>query len=145
MLLQGQDLWVQKYALERPFPLALGMMAFHHGDDLEGIDPKNASAAELLDNDFAKYCNAFQRLDISHTTGASEPLDLTLSSLVEKREHIFDLGIRNYANVARGTEIPHTLLMGPWDEEAVKFLFWLVMGGARIDWLASTSGEVLLP
>ncbi|TGO75120.1 hypothetical protein BELL_0233g00100 [Botrytis elliptica] len=144
MLLQGQDLWVQKYALERPFPLALGMMAFRHGDDLEGIDPKNASAAELLDNDFAKYCNAFQRLDISHTTGASEPLDLTLSSLVEKREQIFDLGIRNYANVARGTEIPHTLLMGPWDEEAVKFLFWLVMGGARIDWLASTSGEAAI-
>ncbi|TGO48132.1 hypothetical protein BCON_0250g00050 [Botryotinia convoluta] len=144
MLLQGQDLWIQKNALERPFPLALGMIAFHHRDDIEGIDPKNASAAELLDNDFAKYCNAFQRMDVSHTTGASETMDLTLSSLVEKREQIFDLGIRNYANVSRGTEIPYTLLMGPWDEEAVKFLFWLVMGGARIDWLASTSGEAAI-
>ncbi|TGO28531.1 hypothetical protein BPAE_0026g00210 [Botrytis paeoniae] len=143
MLLQGQDLWVQKYALERPFPLALGMIAIHHRDDIEGIDPKNASAAELLDNDFAKYCNAFQRMDVSHTTDASEIMDF-MSSLVEKREQIFDLGIRNYANVARGTEIPHTLLMGPWDEEAVKFLFWLVMGGARIDWLASTSGEAAI-
>ncbi|KAF5872962.1 putative inner membrane magnesium transporter mrs2 protein [Botrytis fragariae] len=143
MLLQGQDLWVQKYALERPFPLALGMVAFHHGDDIEGIDPKDTSAAELLDNDFAKYCNAFQRMDVSHTTDASETIDF-MSSLVEKREQIFDLGIRNYANVARGTEIPHTLLMGPWDEKAVKFLFWLVMGGARIDWLASTSGEAAI-
>ena len=142
MLLQGQDLWVQKHALERPFSLALGTIAFHHRDDIEGIDPKTASAAELLDNDFAKYCNAFQRMDVSSITDASETLDL-ISSSVEQREQIFDLGSQNYANVARGTEIPHTLLMGPWDEEAVKFLFWLVMGGARIDWLASTSGEVL--
>lgn len=136
---------MQKYALERPFPLALGMVAFDHGENLEGIDPKNASSAELLDNDFAKYCNAFRRMDVSYTTGAPETVDSTLPGLVERREQIFDLGIRNHANVARGTEIPHTLLMGPWDEEAVKFLFWLVMGGARIDWLASTSGEVLLP
>ncbi|TGO47137.1 hypothetical protein BOTNAR_0541g00050 [Botryotinia narcissicola] len=144
ILLQGQDLWVQKYALERPFPLALGMVAFRHGDNSEGIDPKNASSAGLLDNDFAKYYNTFQRMDVSYTTGASETMDLTLPGLVEKREHIFDLGIRNNANVARSTEIPHTLLMGPWDEEAVKFLFWLVMGGARIDWLASTSGEAAI-
>ncbi|KAM0140574.1 hypothetical protein ACHAO1_002258 [Botrytis cinerea] len=143
MLLQGQDLWVQKHALERPFSLALGTIAFHHRDDIEGIDPKTASAAELLDNDFAKYCNAFQRMDVSSITDASETLDL-ISSLVEQREQIFDLGSQNYANVARGTEIPHTLLMGPWDEEAVKFLFWLVMGGARIDWLASTSGEAAI-
>ncbi|TGO88703.1 hypothetical protein BPOR_0146g00060 [Botrytis porri] len=143
ILLQGQDLWVQKNALERPFQLALGMAAFHHGDNIEGIDPKNASAAELLDDDFAKYCNAFQRMDISHTADAPETMDL-MSSLGEKREQIFDLGIRNYANIAKGTEIPHTLLMGPWNEEAVKYLFWLVMGGARIDWLASTSGEAAI-
>ncbi|RAL65989.1 hypothetical protein DID88_005650 [Monilinia fructigena] len=49
-----------------------------------------------------------------------------------------------YVNLPRDTEIPHKLLMGPWNEEAVRFLFWLVMGGVRIDWLTSTSGEAAI-
>jgi magnesium transporter len=47
-----------------------------------------------------------------------------------------------YVNVADGLEIPQSLLLGPWIEETTRYLYWLVKGGARLDWLTSTSGEV---
>ena len=98
---------------------------------IEIVDPKTVSAAELLDNDFAAYHYVFERMDRE-------------SNLNVKAQHLARLNRPpTYVNVARSTEIPHTLLMGPWDEEAVKFLFWLVIGGACIDSLTSTSGEVL--
>ena len=48
-------------------------------------------------------------------------------------------------DVASGVEIPESLLLGPWDETKIKFFFWMVKsGGATIDWLNSTNGEVAL-
>lgn len=136
VLLRSQDLWARKYAQERPFPIAITweVIERHNLEDASGIkhvNPKAVSAAELIDNDFANYCHAFQRVGKEY-------------GIALKHNYFSRLDMLSYANVARGTEIPHTLLMGPWDEEAIKFLFWLVMGGARIDWLSSTSGEVLL-
>lgn len=93
------------------------------------VDPKTVSAAELLENDFVKYCYVLERMTQA-------------SNLHEEVQHLRNMSIPTYVNLPRDTEIPHTLLMGPWDEEAVRFLFWLVMGGVRIDWLTSTSGEV---
>lgn len=48
----------------------------------------------------------------------------------------------SYIDVANDLEIPQSLLLGPWTEEMTRLLFWLVKGGARFDWLNSTSGEV---
>jgi len=42
-------------------------------------------------------------------------------------------------------EIPESLLLGPWSEEQIKLLFWLVKSGVRVDWRDSTSGEVRFP
>lgn len=47
-----------------------------------------------------------------------------------------------YVDVANGLEIPESLLLGPWTEEMVRYLYWLVRGGAELNWLTSTSGEV---
>jgi hypothetical protein len=47
----------------------------------------------------------------------------------------------NY-DVARGTEIPNSLLLGPWREESIRYLFWVTKSGARVDFIKSTSGEV---
>lgn len=143
MLLRGRDLWVRKYAQERPFPKSntQGMWDEHYRyeieTDMEDVDPKTASATELLNNDFAKYRYAFERMDRT-----SDLFTAGISNLNLAVEHLKRLNVPTYVNVAKGTEIPHTLLMGPWNEEAIRFLFWLVMGGARIDWLTSTSGEV---
>lgn len=40
------------------------------------------------------------------------------------------------------TEIPESLLRGPWSPDMVMYLFWLIRAGARIDYSASTNGEV---
>jgi hypothetical protein len=45
-------------------------------------------------------------------------------------------------DVARGTEIPNSLLLGPWTEESIRYLFWATKSGARVDFIKSTSGEV---
>jgi hypothetical protein len=47
----------------------------------------------------------------------------------------------NY-DVARGTEIPNSLLLGPWTEESIRYLFWVTKSGAQVDFIKSTSGEV---
>jgi len=45
-------------------------------------------------------------------------------------------------DLVMGVEIPSSLLLGPWTEDNIKLLFWLIKAGARIDWVNSTSGEV---
>ena len=47
-------------------------------------------------------------------------------------------------DLAAGTEIPHSLLLGPWTEGMIQYLYWLIKSGATLDWIASTSGEVPL-
>jgi len=44
--------------------------------------------------------------------------------------------------VHRQTEIPTSLLSGPWTEQNIELLFWLVRGGAMIDYSNSSAGEV---
>ncbi|KAF4630934.1 hypothetical protein G7Y89_g7204 [Cudoniella acicularis] len=48
------------------------------------------------------------------------------------------------ANLEQRTEIPESLLLGPWDINQIRFLFWVVKSGARIDWFTSVSGETAL-
>lgn len=45
-------------------------------------------------------------------------------------------------DVSDGIEIPSGLLAGPWTDDMIKHLFWLVKSGAEIDWVNSTLGEV---
>jgi len=49
-----------------------------------------------------------------------------------------------YKDVDPRTEIPNSLLLGPWTADMTRYLFWLVRGGARIQWTDSTGGEVAL-
>ncbi|KAI1007845.1 hypothetical protein K3495_g380 [Podosphaera aphanis] len=47
-------------------------------------------------------------------------------------------------NCAIGVQIPNRLLQGPWSDEDVKYLFWIIKSGARVGQLDSTSREVAL-
>ncbi|KAI9730145.1 MAG: magnesium ion transporter [Claussenomyces sp. TS43310] len=49
---------------------------------------------------------------------------------------------RGLLSIRSATEIPESLLKGPWTTEMVKHLFWFARAGAQVDWLDSTSGEV---
>lgn len=40
------------------------------------------------------------------------------------------------------TELPESLLRGPWSPDMVMYLFWLIRAGASINYSESTNGEV---
>jgi len=96
-------------------------------EDNDGTPPELAelNAIEYFNNDFTSFSEFVHERDGSWTW-----------------EHC---SWHNNKDVADGVEIPTSLLLGPWDEAKIKHLFWLVKsGGATIDWLNSTSGEVAL-
>jgi hypothetical protein len=80
------------------------------------------TAVEYFNNDFASFSEFMQERDGGYIWESS-------SWSVNKDVH-------------QDTEIPSSLLLGPWTENNIKLLFWAVKSGARIDWLKSTSGEV---
>jgi hypothetical protein len=69
-----------------------------------------------------------------HVANNLEHVDFQLICNIGCRQETTDL--------AKGTEIPHSLLLGPWTEEMIRHLYWLVKSGATLNWLTSTSGEV---
>jgi len=44
--------------------------------------------------------------------------------------------------LARGVELPHTILRGPWTKETIEYLFWVMDAGGELNWTTSTTGEV---
>lgn len=82
----------------------------------------NTSPAKYFEEDFTAFSNYVER-QIENRT-----------SLVYSWS--------TYIDFAGGLEIPRSLLLGPWTEEMIRYLYWMLKGGAQVDWLASTSGEV---
>lgn len=100
------------------------------------------SAALTFENNYAEFLDFMKR--------AKEESSLRNLEAVKEEPSMFLLeenlnqhtNMCIFLNVAEGTQIPTSLLMGPWSEEALEYLFWFVNAGARIDWVSSTSGEV---
>jgi hypothetical protein len=80
------------------------------------------TATEYFDNDFTSFSEFTQERD----------------RFSIRRHYNWDVN----RDLATGVEIPSSLLLGPWTEDSIKLLFWLIKAGARIDWIGSTSGEV---
>ena len=81
------------------------------------------TVTDLFDEDFADFSSLIEQQIESRTV----------------QHYCWD----TYVDVAEGVEIPSSLLLGPWTEDMVKHLYWLVKGNAKIDWITSISGEVL--
>jgi len=93
----------------------------------QSISPETASeltSVEYLNNDFAGFSQFLKIRD------GGRPFD--------------DCSWAGNTDVADDVEIPNSLLLGPWTDEMIKQLFWLIKSGAEIGWLYSTSGEVAL-
>jgi hypothetical protein len=88
------------------------------------------SAARIFDISFGQY---LETMKTAKEEDSAELLNVNLQLRGLWWVHL---------DVAEGTQIPISLLMGPWDEDALKYLFWFVNAGAQIDWVSSTSGEV---
>jgi len=122
---KSQETWVERYCKERPFK----PLPFVVNLDLE-VERKlqkqriesQTTPAKFFEEDFAAF-SAY----LLH----SQYADITYSWAT-------------YVDVASNVEIPQSLLLGPWTEERIRHLFWLVKGGAQFDWLNSTSGEAAM-
>lgn len=91
-----------------------------NGDEIS--PPVPATAREYLEIDYRGFCDFAEEVDgppIWHCCNWARNTDLS-----------------------DGLELPITLLSGPWSEDMLKYLFWLVRSGAQIDWIGSTLGEV---
>jgi hypothetical protein len=82
----------------------------------------NTSPAKYFEEDFMAFSNYVERQ-------------------IENRTSVF-YKWDTYIDFAGGVEIPRSLLLGPWTEEMIRHLYWMVKGGAQLNWLTSTSGEV---
>lgn len=91
--------------------------------DVNTLPDTELTARESFDKDFEGFSNFVSRSDIGNF-----------------REEFN--WISHAPDTSNGVEIPHSLLLGPWPEEATRYLFWVVRNGGRIDWVTSSTGEV---
>ncbi|PQE24429.1 Actin cortical patch protein [Rutstroemia sp. NJR-2017a BBW] len=126
VVLRSKDIWRESWE-----------DVWGNGENDENYRYNVVSAVRILDNSYAKYLEVIKtaKEEASKEEASAEVLNDSL----QLRGLIYV-----YLDVAEGTQIPTSLLMGPWDEDALKYLFWFVSAGAQIDWVSSTSGETLI-
>lgn len=90
-------------------------------DQLVPPAPRKIVQLEYLEDDFRTFSNSILGKDLNR---------------------IKDCSWNTYIGVADGTEIPHGLLLGPWTEESIMYLYWMVKSGAKLEWVKSIIGEV---
>jgi hypothetical protein len=95
------------------------------GKELEDAIMSSKTVAQRFDKDFAQFLDFIERakFDESFWDSSNELFGMT-------------------AELAQGVEIPHSLLLGPWTEGMIRYLYWIVKSGAQFDWSTSTNGEV---
>ncbi|PMD27778.1 hypothetical protein NA56DRAFT_640553 [Hyaloscypha hepaticicola] len=116
-LLAAKDTWIQKNGQDRAFKPEYFSKPQQEDETLSKL-----TATEYFDNDFTSFSEFTQERD----------------RFSIRRHYNWDVN----RDLAAGVEIPSSLLLGPWTEDSIKLLFWLIKAGARIDWVGSTSGEV---
>ncbi|KUJ23528.1 uncharacterized protein LY89DRAFT_635836 [Mollisia scopiformis] len=130
VMLNAKDMWIQRFATDKVFkPVWFVADNNPPSDDddssaEETDNPTKITAREHLDTDFQDFSDVV--LNWEESDGCL--LDYC------------HLGL-NF-DVADAIEIPSSLLSGPWNEDTLKYLFWLITSGASIDWCHTTSGEV---
>jgi len=90
------------------------------GMDYTLLPPKNAM--ESFEDAFSMFSSTVTDRDFS------------LYKFTRYRAH--------YNCLAKGVELPHSILRGPWTEETIQYLFWIMVAGGELNWTTSTTGEV---
>jgi hypothetical protein len=93
--------------------------------NIQSVVLSTKTVAERFGEDFAAFMNATLGPDFRPILRYCDPKT--------------DCKVRD---LAEETEIPRNLLVGSWTEESVRYLYWLVKSGAKLEWITSTSGEV---
>ncbi|KAE8440571.1 hypothetical protein EG329_007229 [Mollisiaceae sp. DMI_Dod_QoI] len=124
IILNAKEAWIRRYAKEGPSKLTWFVLNKDQpSEDEEQQDLPQMTPHEYLETDFQGFSN----LILGQRDGG----------------WLWDqCSWDRNSDVADGIELPQSLLSGPWDEDMLKYLFWLTKSGAGIDWLNSTNGEV---
>ncbi|KAG4436707.1 hypothetical protein IFR05_007821 [Cadophora sp. M221] len=154
VLLRAKEVWIQKYAVDRPFtPLYF----LKEKTIISTPPPSNLPEPEPnpdLSND----------IDIDSETIDTPPQPQNPTPrLTPSEHHTADFAAfhsfisqpdgpwpwhtitwSSYNEFSPKLEIPHSLLSPPFTPHTLAYLFHLLKSGARISWLSSTSGEVAL-
>ncbi|KAI0447231.1 hypothetical protein F4803DRAFT_361915 [Xylaria telfairii] len=119
MILDCRDIWVRRYARNRPFqhiPL--------WGNPIEASSYTGSGATIGISNIkearfyFYHDYNAFR--DVEHM------------DYLSWSEYLSAPNPSTWVEVHKSTAIPDDLLTGPWDEGSLQKFFWLVQGGVRL-------------
>ncbi|KAH6724978.1 hypothetical protein BKA61DRAFT_41039 [Leptodontidium sp. MPI-SDFR-AT-0119] len=152
VLLRAKEVWIQKYAGDRPFkPLYFlkekNITSTPQPSDYPEPDPDPSND---IDNN-------------SETIDTLPPPQPSTPRLTPSEYHTADFTAfqfftsepdgpwpwhtitwSSYNEFSPTLEIPHSLLSSPFAPNTLAYLFHLLKSGARISWLSSTSGEVAL-
>ncbi|CAJ2504230.1 Uu.00g116240.m01.CDS01 [Anthostomella pinea] len=114
------DLWVRRHARDRPFEHIKIWGNSESADD--GATAESSDGTSKVRE--AKYYflhdyHAFRQVE-EHETSATAAA------------YLQELAPASWIEVHRDTRIPDDLLTGPWNDEALQKLFWLVRAGARL-------------
>ncbi|KAI6249060.1 hypothetical protein HI914_02759 [Erysiphe necator] len=90
--------------------------------DVKDIDTSHFNPKEYLEHDFKGF--------------------IEITSLRDQIPNKHELCWETGCEVAKGVEIPKSLLSGPWSDEDIKHLFWTIKSGAELSWLNSIAGEM---
>lgn len=92
------------------------------------LDPK-IKVAERFSTDFQCFLDSIKKPDFNINWNIDKTI-IDANTEYQRRD------------IAKGVEIPHSLLLGPWTEDMTQYLYWLAKSGATVNWVTSTSGEV---
>ncbi|KAL3422303.1 hypothetical protein PVAG01_06459 [Phlyctema vagabunda] len=151
ILVAAKEHWIRKHARNTPFKPLL----FLEKPQISDTPSSASSGSELaetedISKDLAKQESSGLSILADRTTSLQELFEkdyIQFCQAVELDEDSIASAANwdKYNDIHYRTEIPGNLLAGPWTEEMVRKLFWLVRGGASVQrTIESTSTEAAL-
>ena len=124
-----------------------------HSEESGSVDSEIWSEPKVLYQSFIDKLPSDMQMERQQWEESRAPADKPLRQCFEDDFEEFSnyfssfpsndkLSNARYMHVASETEIPQSLLSGPWTEDMIRHLFWLVKAGAQINSTSSITGEV---
>ena len=105
--------------------------------DSESMDPENlpANSNLALEDNLLPRKSASESFEdsFSEFSDIVTHRNFTLNEFPDHQE--------DYHCLAKGVELPHSILCRPWTEETIQYLFWVMNAGGTLNWTTSTTGE----
>lgn len=154
-LLQAKEHWIESYATDRTFQPHCRLSAAQNA-----VEYKTPWSFTNTRPDFLKELNPPEEQEGEDEENATllPPPSLTQTEYLDADYSAFEaftseldgdwpwtaISWAAHPHISPSTEIPHSLLLGPFTPTSLKQLFYLIKSGATVSWHSSTSGESAL-